>query len=281
MPDPGPPHPPGPAASLDHASLTGTWMANDGGMYFLRQVGDVLWWLGASGGLMHPGLEFCNVFHGFITASAVTGDWSCVPRGAASGRGTLTLRPAGEHQLLRVGGSGGFGASIWRRTSNSAWPVIAVGRAFAATLKNVFNDSGSYVKATLADALEPVRDSVSVFAVVARPPDEGAPPVTVSYPAAFDAGVQDFTYSEFICLNDPAAFGSGDQPDGNATFWLQADSGQVTASQPGFFAGVEARRDRIERQLAGPIEAAILMFGRSADCGDQDAETALPCFPGW
>jgi len=106
-------------------------MANDGGMYFFRQVGDVLWWLGASGGLMHPGLEFCNVFQGTVTASAVTGDWSCVPRGAASGHGTLTLRPAGEHQLLRVGGSGGFDASIWRRTSNSAWPAIAVGRAFA------------------------------------------------------------------------------------------------------------------------------------------------------
>jgi len=256
-------------------------MANDGGMYFFRQVGDVLWWLGASGGLMHPGLEFCNVFQGTVTASAVTGDWSCVPRGAAFGHGTLTLRPAGEHQLLRVGGSGGFDASIWRRTSNSAWPAIAVGRAFAATLRNVFNDSGSYAKATLADALEPIRDSVSVFAVVARPADDGAPPVSVSYPAAFDAGVRDFTYSEFICLNDPAASGSGDQPDGNATFWLQAEAGQLTARQPGFLAGAGPRHDQIEQQLVGPIEAAILMFGRSADCGDQGAETALPCFPGW
>ena len=256
-------------------------MANDGGMYFFRQAGDVLWWLGASGGLMHPGLEFCNVFQGTVTASAVTGDWSSVPRGAASGHGTLTLRRAGEHQLLRVGGSGGFGASIWRRTSNSAWPVIAVGRAFAATLRNVFNDPDSYTKATLADALEPIRDSVSVFAVVARPSDEGAPPVSVSYPAAFDAGGQDFSYSEFICLNDPAAFGNGDQPDGDVSFWLRADAGQVMARQPGLLAGVEPRRGQIEQQLAGPIEAAILMFGRSADCGDEGAETALPCFPGW
>lgn len=256
-------------------------MANDGGMYFFRQVGDVLWWLGASGGLMHPGLEFCNVFCGTVTASAVTGDWSCVPRGAASGRGTLTLRPAGQHQLLRVGGSGGFGASVWRRTSNSAWPVIATGQAFAATLKNVFADGDSYVKATLADSLQPLKDSVSVFAVVARPGDDGAPPVTVSYPAALDAGFQDFSYSEFICLNDPVTFGSEDQPDGDVTFMLQADAGQVTASQPGFFAGAESRRDQIERQLAAPIAGAILMFGRSADCGDQGAETALPCFPGW
>jgi hypothetical protein len=256
-------------------------MANDGGMYFFRQVGDVLWWLGASGGLMHPGLEFCNVFHGSVTASAVTGDWSCVPRGAASGHGTLTLRPAGEHQLLRVGGSGGFGASVWRRTSNSAWPGIAAGQAFTATLKNVFVNGDGYAKATLAGALQPLKDSVSVFAVVAKSGDAGAPPVTVSYPAAFDAGLQDFSYSEFICLNDPGTFGNGDQPDGDVTFWLQTDAGQVMARQPGFFAGVETRRRQIERQLAAPIAGSILMFGRSADCGDQGAETALPCFPGW
>jgi hypothetical protein len=256
-------------------------MANDGGMYFLRQVGDVLWWLGASGGLMHPGLEFCNVFYGSVTASAVTGDWSSVPRGAASGRGTLTLRPAGEHQLLRVGGSGGFGASIWRRTSNSAWPVIAAGQAFAATLRNVFAGGDSYAKATLAAALQPLKDSASVFAVVAKSADDGAAPVTVSYPAALDAGLQDFSYSEFICLNDPGECGDGDQPDGDVTFWFQADAGQVMARQPGFFAGVESRRDQIERQLAAPMAGAILMFGRSADCGDQGADTALPCFPGW
>jgi hypothetical protein len=255
-------------------------MANDGGMYFFRQAGDVLWWLGASGGLMHPGLEFCNVFRGSVTASAVTGDWVCVPRGAASGCGRLTLRPAGDHQLLRVGGSGGFGASIWRRTSNSAWPVIA-DQAFAMTLKNVFSDRDGYAKATLASELQPLRDSVSVFAVVARPGDDSAPPVAVGYPAAFDVPLQDFTYSEFICLNEPASFGNGDQPDGNVTFWLRADAGQVIGRQPGFFAGVEPWRDQIEQELAGPVEGAILMFGRSADCGDQGAETALPCFPGW
>ena len=256
-------------------------MANDGGMYFFRQVGDALWWLGASGGLMHPGLEFCNVFRGTVTASAVTGDWSCVPRGAASGRGTLTLRPAGEHQLLRVGGSGGFGASIWRRTSSSAWPVIAADQAFAATLKNVFTDGDGYAKATLASDLRPLRDSVTVFAVVARSADDSAPPVAVGYPAAFDIPLQDFTYSEFICLNDPASLGNGDQPDGNVSFWFQADAVQVMAGQPGLVAGDQARRDQIEQQLASPIEGAILMFGRSADCGDQGAETALPCFPGW
>jgi hypothetical protein len=260
-------------------------MANDGGMYFLRQIGDVLWWLGLSGGLMHPGLEFCNIFHGSVTASAVAGDWCDVPRGATSGRGTLTLRPAGGHQLLRVGESGGFGASIWRRTSHSTWPVIVVGDAFAVTLRNVVRAGDGYAKATLATSLQPLRDSVSVFAVVARSADDGAPPVTVSYPGVPGVPLRDFSYRDFICLNEPAAFGGGDQPDGDVTFWFQADAGQVMARQPGFFAGVEPRRDlprdQIEEKLAMPVEGAILMFGRSADCGDQGAETALPCFPGW
>src|SRR5262252_5701278 len=105
----------GPGAPPDDSSLTGTWMANDGGMYFLRQIGRTLWWLGLSGGLFHPGLQFCNVFRASVTGSAVTGEWSDVPRGATSGRGTLTLRPAGGNQLLRVAESGGFGTSVWRR----------------------------------------------------------------------------------------------------------------------------------------------------------------------
>ena len=283
MPDPGPVVPPGPAAPPDEpSSLTGIWVANDGGAYFLRQVGDALWWAGLSSGLMHPGLQFCNVFHGSVTDSAVTGEWSDVPRGATSGRGTLTLRPAGDNQLLRVGGSGGFGGSVWRRTSRSTWPVVGIDQAFAMTLKNVVGNGDIYEKTTLADNLEPLQNSVSVFANIARDAgDLNAPPVTVGYPRAFYPR-QLFTYSDFICLNQPSFFGAGDQPDGDVTFWFLTETGQITDRQPAFFAGLEQqRRDEIEHLLAGQIEGGILMFGRSADCGDNGADTADPLFPGW
>ena len=47
-------------------------------------------------------------------------------------------------------------------------------------------------------------------------------------------------------------------------------------------AGLEQqRRDEIEHKLADQIEGEILMFGRSADCGDNGADTADPLFPGW
>src|SRR5215467_112296 len=222
--------------SATPASLTGTWMANDGGMYFLRQIGDSLWWLGLSGGLLHPGLQFCNVFHASVTGSVVTGEWSDVPRGAASGRGTLTLRPAGEDQLLRVAESGGYGASIWRRTSASQWPVIAVYDALTEALTNVVKNGPATGKSTLADHLWPLRDSVSVFATVARSGDHAGPATDVSYPRSAHP-VRRFTYSDFICLNEPPAPGAGEQRDGNVSFWFLTDAGQIAGAQPDFYAG--------------------------------------------
>jgi len=264
--------------SSNPASLTGTWVANDGGMYFLRQIGDALWWLGLSGGLLHPGLQFCNVFHASVTASAVTGEWSDVPRGATSGRGTLTLRPAGEDQLLRIAESGGYGASIWRRTSTSRWPVFAVYDALTEALTNVVKNGPVAEKSTLADDLWPLRDSVSVFGAIAR--SDAKPAVDVSYPRS-DHPVRRFTYRDFICLNEPSAPGAGEQQHGDVSFWFQADVGQIDGAQPDFYAGVEYQEGYIRGKLTVAIEGEIIMFGRPADCGAERAEGAPPLFPGW
>jgi hypothetical protein len=262
------------------SGLTGTWVANDGGMYFLRQIGDTLWWLGLSGGLMHPGLQFCNVFHASVTRSAVTGEWSDVPRGATSGRGTLTLRPAGDDQLLRVAESGGFGASIWRRTSTSQWPVIAVYDALTETLRNVVKSGQVTEKSTLADNLWPLRDSVSVFASIARSGDRAGPAVDVCYPRSAHP-VRRFTYSDFICLNERWTLGAGEQQDGDVSFWFLTDVGQIARAQPDFYAGVEYQEGYIRGKLTVPIEGEIIMFGRPADCGAERVETSPPLFPGW
>jgi hypothetical protein len=266
--------------SANPASLTGTWMANDGGMYFLRQIGDTLWWLGLSGGLFHPGLQFCNVFHASVTGSAVTGEWSDVPRGATSCRGTLTLRPAGEDQLLRVAESGGYGASIWRRTSTSQWPVIAVYDALTEALTNVVKNGQVTEKTRLADNLWPLRDSVSVFATIARGGDQAKPAVDVGYPRAAYP-VRRFTYRDFICLNESSAPGAGEQQHGDVSFWFQADVGQIDDAQPDFYAGVEYQEGYIRGKLTVPIEGEIIMFGRPADCGAEHAEASPPLFPGW
>jgi hypothetical protein len=250
-------------------------------MYFLRQIGDTLWWLGLSGGVLHPGLQFCNVFHASVTGSAVTGEWSDVPRGATSGRGTLTLRPTGDDQLLRVAESGGFGASIWRRTSASQWPVIAGYDALTETLTNVVKNGEVTEKSTLADNLWPLRDSVSVFAAIPRTGDRAGPAVDVGYPRSAHP-VRRFSYSDFICLNEPpSAPGAGAQQQGNVSFWFQADVGQIDDAQPDFYAGVEYQEGYIRGKLTVPIEGEIIMFGRPADCGAEHAETSPPLFPGW
>lgn len=266
--------------SANPASLTGTWMANDGGMYFLRQIGDTLWWLGLSGGLLHPGLQFCNVFHASVTESAVSGEWSDVPRGATSCRGTLTLRPAGEDQLLRVAESGGYGASIWRRTGTSQWPVFAVYDALTEALTNVVKNGQVTEKSTLADSLWPLRDSVSVFAAIDRGGDHAKPAVDVRYPRSA-CPVRRFTYRDFICLNEPSIPGAGRPQHGEVSFWFRADVGQIDGAQPDFYAGVEYQEGYIRGKLSVPIEGEIIMFGRPANCGAEHAEASPPLFPGW
>jgi hypothetical protein len=283
-PGPGPLVPPGSIAPPDNPSLTGSWLANDG-TYYLRQIGDELWWVGVSAGIMYPGVESCTVFHGSVTGSGVTGEWSAVPRGALHGHGTLTLRRDGDNQLLRVGETGGFGPSSWRRPSTSTWPVAIIDQEFPTTLKNVVANGHWSQKTTLEDNLRPLVNSVSVFANIARDiEDADAPPVTVGFPSAISNSPQEvFSYSDFICLNDGSlAFGLEDQDDGDTTFWFQTDTGQI-ARQPAFFdpASSNELRIEIEQKLKARIEGEILMFGRSADCGDDGADTAGPSFPGW
>ena len=49
--------------------LTGPWLANDDGIYYLRQIEDALWWSGMSGQGGPPGTlgrEWTNVAFGQI-----------------------------------------------------------------------------------------------------------------------------------------------------------------------------------------------------------------------
>src|SRR5207249_10963234 len=98
------------AASLMFAScarnLTGTYMADDGGVYYLQQSGSTLWWAGLSldrelpaDYVWHRGLSFTNVFRGTINSdNTIVGEWSDVSRGLTLNSGTLTVK---------IGSSGG------------------------------------------------------------------------------------------------------------------------------------------------------------------------------
>ena len=73
-------------------SLTGVWECDDGGLYYLRQGPDrSVIWAGLHDSGFHKGLDFTNVFHGWLSADggALAGDWADVPRGATANSGTL------------------------------------------------------------------------------------------------------------------------------------------------------------------------------------------------
>lgn len=93
--------------------LTGVWNCNDGGVYFIRQIGNQVWWYGQSS---DGGTTWSNVFQGTITGNQITGSWADVPKGNIRGSGWMTLSISGSNRLrkVKVGGSN-FGGSVWSR----------------------------------------------------------------------------------------------------------------------------------------------------------------------
>ncbi len=90
------------------AVLTGTWLANDGGTYYVRQHGDRVMWFGERRG-------FSNVLNATRSGNTIAGNWADVPKARASSTGELRLAVQDAFTLDRTEGSGGFGGSRWRR----------------------------------------------------------------------------------------------------------------------------------------------------------------------
>jgi len=118
------------AASCDEApkpfdptrlDLTGAWAGDDGGIYYLRQLGSVVWWNGMSGRDGSPsdlGRDWNNVGRGEIKGLVLDVEWADVPRGQILGNGTLSLKVeddgTGNAQIVKVAETGtGFGNSVW------------------------------------------------------------------------------------------------------------------------------------------------------------------------
>ncbi|MFK0733154.1 MAG: hypothetical protein ACFKPT_23675 [Gloeotrichia echinulata GP01] len=93
------------------SSLTGVWNCNDGGVYFIRQVGNQMWWYGQSA---DGGETWSNVFQGTINGNKVIGSWADVPKGTIRGYGEMTLRISGN-RIQKISGGENFGGSVWSR----------------------------------------------------------------------------------------------------------------------------------------------------------------------
>jgi hypothetical protein len=127
-----------PPAGVD---LTGIWSCDDGGLYFIRQIGETVMWAGLDAGLVGPpgpeqpplffrGTVFANVFQGSFVDDGYTvrGEWADVPRGATANFGAIAFALVEEawHQwtLQRIdeATTGGFSGSVWRQ---DGYPLTA------------------------------------------------------------------------------------------------------------------------------------------------------------
>jgi hypothetical protein len=97
------------AQSID---LSGRWQCNDRGVYYIRQIGNEIWWYGQS---VDNGLTWSNVFHGYINGDEIVGTWADVPRGSVRSNGEMTLKIVSPRQIQAVQKTGGFGGSNWTR----------------------------------------------------------------------------------------------------------------------------------------------------------------------
>ena len=99
----------------ENLRLTGNWGADDDGVYYIRQVGNTIWWTGMSGRdgpSADLGRDFDNVAHGTLKGNVLGLEFADVPRGNMWGQGHLSIRAEadedGNLQLRRI--TGDFGA---------------------------------------------------------------------------------------------------------------------------------------------------------------------------
>jgi choice-of-anchor C domain-containing protein len=96
-----------------NVDLTGVWSCNDGATYYLRQIGNVLWWDGDG-----SSETFSNVAHGSIDGNTITLEYADVPEGRAIGYGKLVLNIISNDELEAKEKPENYRGSHWVRSSN-------------------------------------------------------------------------------------------------------------------------------------------------------------------
>ena len=113
----------------DVGALTGAWSADDGGVYYIRHVGECVWWFGTDLADVDPGKTgqngFANVAAGRVNGTDIELEWADVPLGGILGGGGLTVRinEGGDSmQVTEQRGDWGFGGKSFVRMANDANP---------------------------------------------------------------------------------------------------------------------------------------------------------------
>jgi hypothetical protein len=91
------------------AFQTGSYICDDGGSYYVRRVGNRVWWYGESG----DGSTWSNVFKGIVVGNRVRGEWADIPKTSARGSGTMVLERINSREFRAVSKTGGFSGGKW------------------------------------------------------------------------------------------------------------------------------------------------------------------------
>lgn len=92
--------------------LTGVWNCDDGGKYYVRQLGTTVWWYGE----LDPNTpNWSNVMRGSISGNMINADWTDVPKGSIMQNGNLVLQIASNNKIVAISKTGGFAGSVWTR----------------------------------------------------------------------------------------------------------------------------------------------------------------------
>ncbi|MDQ1260978.1 MAG: hypothetical protein QG575_159 [Euryarchaeota archaeon] len=92
--------------------LTGVWNCDDGGIYYVRQLGTTVWWYGE----LDPNTpNWSNVMRGSISGNMINADWTDVPKGSIMQYGNLVLQIVSNNKLVAISKTGGFAGSVWTR----------------------------------------------------------------------------------------------------------------------------------------------------------------------
>ncbi len=68
------------------SNLTGGWIGNDSGFYYIRESDNTVWWYAE-----HPKLQWAHVFLGTKKGNKITGEWVDLPKGKTTNKGRLDL----------------------------------------------------------------------------------------------------------------------------------------------------------------------------------------------
>ena len=289
--------------------LTGTYSADDGGLYYMQQSGNTLWWAGLSidpkkpmETQWHRGLDFSHVFRGTIFCDGhIEGQWADVPRGSALRSGTLNLvidSPAGALVHLRQSSSSpGMTAKSWQKRAHGLNDIFidgggtgaGIASRFDRVLKNPASQDSIPPRSSLLDNLKPYRDQTVVFGHIIT---VNAQPLGTFFGFDYQAPHVNFATDDFGHKDRGLTSFCKDSGDGDFDFRLKAEKFETAFATTGWGDndhGPEIFKTKFDMvpKIPGlpgfkPSDTYLglesIMYGRLGTCDDG---FTIALLPGW